>query len=159
MAVQVEARPRPAPHEPELSREPIVAARYMLDGVVTTVDAVNGAGTLDRQPEAVKQAAVADRLLLTKTDLAEPPGRQAFEARLAALERSLMVYWWRQLGLSSQRPADALTELRRHAEAGPLLGKLESWLHSPIRQDKIDVNELLEPYRRLPANALQAEVR
>ena len=62
----------PAPILHTLMTDPIVAARYMLDGVVTTVDAVNGAGTLDRQPEAVKQAAVADRLLLTKTDLAEP---------------------------------------------------------------------------------------
>ena len=43
---------------------------------MTTVDAVNGAATLDRQPEAVKQAAVADRLLLTKTDLAEPEPRR-----------------------------------------------------------------------------------
>jgi G3E family GTPase len=53
--------------------------------VVTTVDAVNGAGTLDRQIEAVKQAAVADRLILTKTDLAEPAALATFEARLAAL--------------------------------------------------------------------------
>jgi G3E family GTPase len=68
--------------------EPIVAARYMLDGVVATVDAVNGAATLDRQPEAVKQAAVADRLLLTKTDLSQPALRQALQARLAALNRS-----------------------------------------------------------------------
>src|SRR5262249_53567052 len=60
----------PAPILHTLISDPLVAARYMLDGVVTTVDAVNGAGTLDRQPEAVKQAAVADRLLLTKTDLA-----------------------------------------------------------------------------------------
>ena len=74
-----------------LMTEPIVAARYMLDGVVTTVDAVNGAGTLDRQPEAVKQAAVADRLLLTKTDLAEPAAQQAFEARLALLNPSAPV--------------------------------------------------------------------
>jgi G3E family GTPase len=78
----------PAPILHTLMTEPIVAARYMLDGVVTTVDAVNGSGTLDRQPEAVKQAAVADRLLLTKTDLAEPEARHAFEMRLAALNRS-----------------------------------------------------------------------
>ncbi len=79
----------PAPILHTLMTEPIVAARYMLDGVVTTVDAVNGAGTLDRQPEAVKQAAVADRLLLTKTDLAEPAARQAIEdtARRAQPER------------------------------------------------------------------------
>src|SRR5467141_3254727 len=75
----------PAPILHTLMTDPIVAARYMLDGVVTTVDAVNGAGTLDRQPEAVKQAAVADRLLLTKTDLVEPAVRRGFEARLAAL--------------------------------------------------------------------------
>jgi dihydroorotase len=81
----------PAPILHTLMTEPIVAARYMLDGVVTTVDAVNGAGTLDRQPEAIKQAAVADRLLLTKTDLAEPSGRQAFEARLDALNPSAPV--------------------------------------------------------------------
>jgi G3E family GTPase len=78
----------PAPILHTLMTEPIVAARYMLDGVVTTVDAINGSGTLDRQPEAVKQAAVADRLLLTKTDLAEPEVRQAFEMRLAALNPS-----------------------------------------------------------------------
>ena len=81
----------PAPVLHTLMTEPIVAARYMLDGVVATVDAVNGAGTLDRQPEAVKQAAVADRLLLTKTDLAEPAAQQAFEARLAALNPSAPV--------------------------------------------------------------------
>jgi G3E family GTPase len=75
----------PAPILHTLMTEPIVAARYTLDGVVTTVDTINGSGTLDRQPEAVKQAAVADRLLLTKTDLAAPAARQAFEMRLGAL--------------------------------------------------------------------------
>ncbi|MBO0738802.1 MAG: GTP-binding protein, partial [Alphaproteobacteria bacterium] len=46
---------------------------------------VNGAGSLDRQPEAVKQAAVADRLLLTKTDLADETARLNIKARLKAL--------------------------------------------------------------------------
>ena len=75
----------PAPVLHALFSDPIVAERYMIDGVVTTVDAVNGAGTLDRQPEAVKQAAVADRLIVTKTDLAEPAGLAALEARLRGL--------------------------------------------------------------------------
>ena len=44
----------------------------VLCGVVTTVDAVNGADTLDREEISAKQVAVADRLLLTKTDLASP---------------------------------------------------------------------------------------
>src|SRR5713226_3904795 len=75
----------PAPVLHALFSDPIVAERYMIDGVVTTIDAVNGAGTLDRQPEAVKQAAVADRLIVTKSDLAEPAALAALEARLAAL--------------------------------------------------------------------------
>ena len=75
----------PAPILHALMSDPIVAERYMVDGVVTTIDAVNGAGTLDRQIEAVKQAAVADRLLLTKCDLASAKARRALETRLAAL--------------------------------------------------------------------------
>jgi G3E family GTPase len=78
----------PAPILHTLISDPLVAARYSLDGVVTTVDAVNGGGTLDRQPEAVKQAAVADRLLLTKADLADPAQAAALTARLAALNPS-----------------------------------------------------------------------
>jgi dihydroorotase len=91
VAIETTGLADPAPILHTLMTEPIVAARYMLDGVVTTVDAVNGAGTLDRQPEALKQAAVADRLLLTKTDLAEPAARQGLEARLALLNPSAPV--------------------------------------------------------------------
>ncbi|HUP95418.1 MAG TPA: GTP-binding protein, partial [Burkholderiales bacterium] len=42
---------------------------YALDGVVTTVDAVNALATLDQHDESVRQAAVADRIVLTKSDL------------------------------------------------------------------------------------------
>ncbi|HLY46322.1 MAG TPA: GTP-binding protein [Stellaceae bacterium] len=75
----------PAPVLHALISDPIIAERYLIDGVVTTVDAVNGAATLDRQPEAVKQAAVADRLIVSKADLAEAAGVSALEARLRAL--------------------------------------------------------------------------
>ncbi|MGH7094051.1 MAG: CobW family GTP-binding protein, partial [Stellaceae bacterium] len=75
----------PAPVLHALMSDPIVAERFMLDGVVTTVDAVNGAATLDNHPEAVKQAAIADRLLLTKSDLAGDADIAALRARLAAL--------------------------------------------------------------------------
>jgi hypothetical protein len=84
---------------------------------------------------------------------------RADPGRLAQLERSLIAYWRRQLGLEDRPPADALLELRRHAEAGPLLGQLESWLHSPVRLGTVDVNGLLEPYRRLPADAFEAVMR
>jgi G3E family GTPase len=50
--------------------DPVLRHHFCLGNVITTVDAVNGARQLDGQPESVKQVAVADRLVLTKTDLA-----------------------------------------------------------------------------------------
>jgi G3E family GTPase len=50
--------------------DPVLRHHFCLGNVITTVDAVNGMRQLDAQPESVKQVAVADRLVLTKTDLA-----------------------------------------------------------------------------------------
>lgn len=75
----------PAPILHTLMTDALVAARYRLDGVVATVDAVNGWGTLDRQAESVKQAAVADRIVLTKTDLADRPAAARLSQRLRQL--------------------------------------------------------------------------
>jgi G3E family GTPase len=59
----------PAPILHALMGDSALARRLAIAGVVTTVDAVNGPVTLERYPESVKQVAVADRLVLTKTDL------------------------------------------------------------------------------------------
>ena len=72
----------PAPILQTLMGDPLAATRFVLDGVVTVVDAVNAMNQMDRQPEAVKQVAIADRLVLTKTDLIDPA---PLRARLAAL--------------------------------------------------------------------------
>jgi len=74
----------PAPILHTLMSDELVTNYFRLDGVITTVDAANGADTLDKQFESVKQVAVADRLLLTKTDIADAATREALEARLAA---------------------------------------------------------------------------
>ena len=79
----------PAPILHTIMRHPYLVRRYRLDGVVTLVDAVNGMATLDAQVEAVKQAAVADRLVLTKTDLCESPERAAAVRALRARLRIL----------------------------------------------------------------------
>jgi G3E family GTPase len=79
----------PAPVLHTLMLHPYLVMRLRLDGVVTVVDAVNGLATLDRHPEAVKQAAVADRIALSKTDLLDTPERQAAKAHLLARLRSL----------------------------------------------------------------------
>ena len=75
----------PAPVLHTVMSHPYLLLRYRLDGVVTVVDAVNGEATLDAHAEAVKQAALSDRLVLTKTDLASPEHREATVERLRAL--------------------------------------------------------------------------
>ncbi len=75
----------PAPVLHTLMTDPLLAHWFRLDGIVTTVDAVNGGATLGAHPESVKQAAVADRLLLTKADIAAPGQAETLEARLRAL--------------------------------------------------------------------------
>ena len=75
----------PAPLLATLVEMPVTAARYSLSGVVTTVDGELGMATLDAHPESVKQAAVADRIVITKTDRATKDAIAALRARLAAL--------------------------------------------------------------------------
>jgi G3E family GTPase len=68
----------PAPILYTLVSEPVVKSHFELERVITTVDAMHGL----REPESFKQAAAADRLVITKTDLAEPG---ALERELGAL--------------------------------------------------------------------------
>jgi len=75
----------PAPVLHTAMSHPYLMLRFRLDGVVTVVDAVNGETTLDAHQEAVKQAAMADRIVLTKTDLASPAQRDGIRSRLHAL--------------------------------------------------------------------------
>jgi G3E family GTPase len=75
----------PAPILHTLMQDPVLTAVYRLDGIIATVDAVNGAVQMDRQMESVKQAAVADRLLLTKCDLVDDATIAALESRLRQL--------------------------------------------------------------------------
>jgi G3E family GTPase len=75
----------PAPILHTLMADVLVLGCFRFDGVVTLVDAVNGTRTLDEQPEAMKQVAVADRMVLTKADLASLPQIRVLEDRLRAL--------------------------------------------------------------------------
>ena len=75
----------PAPIMHTLIEMPLVAARYSLSGVVTTVDAEHGARQLDDHMESVKQAAVADRIVLTKTDRVSIEHAELLRARLRSL--------------------------------------------------------------------------
>lgn len=81
----------PAPILQTVMAHPYLGLRYSLEGVVTLIDAVNGWATLDSQPEAVKQAAVADRLALTKRGLAGSEA-QALVDRLRRLNPSAPIF-------------------------------------------------------------------
>src|SRR5256885_2416953 len=64
----------PAPVLHTAMVHPYFVMRFRLDGIVTLVDAVNGNATLDAHVEAVKQVAVADRIVLSKADMVNEPG-------------------------------------------------------------------------------------
>lgn len=78
----------PVPVLQSIMGHPALVQAFRLDGVVTLVDAVNGGPTLDVHVEAVKQVAVADRLVLTKADLADEAELDELRLRLRALNPS-----------------------------------------------------------------------
>ncbi|WP_417836398.1 CobW family GTP-binding protein [Thalassospira tepidiphila] len=82
----------PAPILHTLMTDPLLTTKFRLDSVVTTVDGIHGSGQLDNHPESVKQAAVADRILMTKADLADEVTRTALETRLRALNPAAPIY-------------------------------------------------------------------
>ncbi len=64
---------------------------YKLDGVITLVDAANGKNTLDTQTESVKQVALADRIILSKTDLADSKTQQPLIKRLKNINPAVTI--------------------------------------------------------------------
>lgn len=73
----------PAPILQALMTDAALVANHEIQSVLTLVDAVHGEASLDRHPEARRQAALADRLVLTKTDITTPP--ETLRSRLATL--------------------------------------------------------------------------
>lgn len=61
----------PAPVLQSVMGHPVLMQVFRLDGVLTTIDAVNAMATLDQFEEAAKQVAMADRIIITKSDLVE----------------------------------------------------------------------------------------
>jgi len=92
----------PAPILHAVLYHPYLSMRYAVEGVVTVVDAVNGAATLDAHREAVKQAAVAERIVITKTDLiSDAAALQELRERLHRLNPGATL-------LTADAPTDAV---------------------------------------------------
>jgi len=104
--------------------------------------------------EGGRKLSLADRLrpLVEQASAGDLPA-----ARLSELERLLLAYWRKRLGVESERPAVAMAQLRSHPAAGGLLRQLEEWLHQPNRRTDVDVAALLAPYHDLPADTLEPD--
>src|SRR6516225_4481045 len=88
----------PAPIAYTLLSEAVLRHHFRLSGIVTTVDAVNGTSQLERFPESVKQASMADRLVMTKADLADEESVPALRQRLRRLNVSAQILDSREVG-------------------------------------------------------------
>jgi G3E family GTPase len=75
----------PVPILNGLIGHPGLGAVYGIDGIVTVVDGAHGEATLQRHAESQRQVMLADRLVLSKRDLAGPATLAGLEARLSAL--------------------------------------------------------------------------
>ncbi len=78
----------PGPIALDLLDAPGLMALFRLDGIVCMVDALEGLRALDRQRVSAKQIAIADRLVLTKTDIASPHAVPRLRDRLSAINPS-----------------------------------------------------------------------
>jgi G3E family GTPase len=118
----------PYPVISTIKSDPVLRHHFRLATVLTTVDAVNGPATLDRHVESVRQAAVADMLILTKTDLAKP-------ADIIALNRRL----------NDLNPGAPIVPSRAgHADLGSLLegaGNAASWFKATAEPAKLASRE------------------
>jgi G3E family GTPase len=75
----------PVPVIQILTTDPHITELYRLQTVITVADGVHGAGHLATQPESVKQAAVADTIIINKTDIADETGLDTLARDLDAI--------------------------------------------------------------------------
>ena len=104
----------PVPIAYTLLAEPVLMHHYRLGNVVTVVDAVNAARQLGRFEASVKQVALADRLVLSKLDLADPGAVRALRSRLATLNPAAAIV---EAGAADLDPVEVLVADPYQAEA------------------------------------------
>jgi G3E family GTPase len=82
----------PAPILHTIYADPVLQHHFLVDLVLTTVDAVNGTLHLERNPESVKQIAAADKVVVTKTDIAKPGAARILLSRLSTINPSARIF-------------------------------------------------------------------
>lgn len=115
----------PAPIIHTLLTDASLISIYCATGMVATVDAVHGEGQLDLHLESVKQAAMADRLVLTKADIAEPAALERLRRRLKALSPAAAVF---EATLEAGPGPDRLFDSHPFSTDGKI-ADVQRWLH------------------------------
>jgi G3E family GTPase len=116
----------PAPILHTLIVTPSLGATLRMDGVITVCDAVNGPATLDKGFESVQQVAMADVLVLSKTDLVTAKEASRFRARLGALAPGARI-------VSADHGAVAVPQLfgQGTPDMGGALPQALDWVNAP----------------------------
>jgi len=153
----------PTPVVQTLASDTLLAAHYRLDGLITLVDGLHGVGQIDQQTEAVKQIAIADKILVTKTDLTSADHLETLCGRIRQLNSQSPIEFIRQgevdpkrlidLGLSSSRASlktlqflgEALTDDAVSADgAGRYLGQRSAAHNAAVKTLSLRFTEPFE---------------
>ena len=153
----------PAPVVQTLASDTLLAAHFRLDGLITLVDGLHGVGQIDQQTEAVKQIAIADKILVTKTDLTSADHLETLCGRIRQLNFQSPIEFIRQgevdpkrlidLGLSSSRASlktlqflgEALTDDAVSADgAGRYLGQRSAAHNAAVKTLSLRFTEPFE---------------
>lgn len=111
----------PGPILRQLLSHPRLQERFVVDSVVTLVDAVNGSTTVDSHKIAVQQITGADRLIVTKTDLVDDAAAEQLELRLAQMNPDAVV---ERVLQGAARPEQLFSGAHRRAASGLDFGNL-----------------------------------
>jgi G3E family GTPase len=153
----------PAPVVQTLASDTLLAAHYRLDGLITLVDGLHGVSQIDQQTEAVKQIAIADKILVTKTDLTSADHLETLCGCIRQLNSQSPIEFIRQgevdpkrlidLGLSSSRASlktlqflgEALTDDAVSADgAGRYLGQRSAAHNAAVKTLSLRFTEPFE---------------
>lgn len=121
----------PAPVMQSIMGNPIIAANFDLDGVVTVVDAVNGLQTLDNHEEARKQVAVADRLIVSKTGIAGAVPEDLLVGRLRALNPRAQI-----LNADTDEAGRAAILINGLYDPTSKIADVDRWLRDELKADE-----------------------
>ena len=136
----------PAPVIQTLATDGMLGAQYRLDGVVTLVDAVNALHQLETSPEPERQIALADRIFITKCDLADEAGLAQLQAAVAVINAQAEI---RRCAMGEMHPSELIGIGLASARADDRTLRFLGELKTPAEADAATSDAYLA--QRLPA--------